>query len=118
LPGDCDDGDPDANPGREELCDGSRDDDCDGATDEEGADGCAVYHRDSDGDGWGQRNDWKCLCSPQGEYSALPSASFDCNDQLKDINPGATERCNGYDDNCNQLVDDEEDPSVCGSPGP
>jgi hypothetical protein len=30
----------------------------------------------------------------------------DCNDQVPEIHPMALERCNGLDDNCNQLVDE------------
>jgi hypothetical protein len=50
---DCDDSDPDVNPGATEICNGV-DDNCDGQIDE----GCYPYYRDADGDGWGDPNDF------------------------------------------------------------
>jgi hypothetical protein len=67
------------------------DDDCDGLIDED---------FDKDGDGFKS-------CGNAGEV--------DCNDDPakggKDVYPGAPERCNGYDDNCNGVSD--EDPVDC-----
>ena len=61
----------------EEVCDG-KDNDCNGKVD----DGF-----DADGDGYASCND--------------------CNDRDEFVNPGAPERCNNRDDNCNDLIDEQ-----------
>ncbi len=77
---DCDDSDPDARPGAEEVCNG-RDDNCDGTVDE----GTSCY--DDDGDG-------------QSEDEG------DCNDSDPGIHLGAVEdMANGMDDDCDGVVD-------------
>ena len=35
------------------------------------------------------------------------TASIDCDDDNPAVNPGATERCNGIDDDCNDQIDDD-----------
>lgn len=107
--GDCNDGDATVYPGATETCNG-KDDDCDNLVDEENATGCKQYYYDGDGDNYGLTNNFKCLCAPSGNYKTLQSG--DCNDQDNTVNPGATEKCNGKDDNCNNLVD-EENASGC-----
>ena len=68
-----------------ELCN-QRDDDCDTLVDE-------MLDVDSDADGY-------VACNV-----AMPSQS-DCNDRDRDIHPGGTEVCNGYDDDCNPTTSD------------
>ncbi len=101
-PGDCDDTKASVNPNGVEECNG-RNDDCDGQTDEAGATGCATYYRDSDGDTYGVASDFRCLCYGAAPHTALVPG--DCDDGRADVFPGATERCNGRDDNCDGLVD-------------
>ena len=86
-----------------ETCNGA-DDNCNGVTDEEGATDCTPYYRDVDKDHYGRSLDLKCLCSPQGEYTALEGG--DCNDDDASIHPGAIEVCNGADDNCDGVTDE------------
>jgi hypothetical protein len=82
------------------------DDDCNGQTDtEENASGCIPYFRDTDQDTYGVDGDTKCLCRAVGAYSATRGG--DCVDDDARIHPGAVEVCNGKDDNCNLLVDEE-----------
>jgi len=84
--GDCDDDNVDVSDGLTEVCD-ALDNDCDEEIDE-GFDG--------DGDGAWAAED----CS--GAYGLL-----DCDDDDDDVFPGAAEVCNGLDDNCNAVIDED-----------
>jgi len=98
VSGDCDDALYGVNPAAAEVCNG-RDDNCDGTVDE----GCGAFYRDSDGDGFGD------LSSVVYGSVAPPGyvlQSTDCDDGNSSINPGATETCNGIDDNCNNIQDE------------
>jgi len=96
--GDCDDNNANINPGATEFCNGT-DDNCDGAVDE----GCTLYFRDADEDGYGDPSDFQVATSPPAGYV---TNSGDCNDSNASINPGATEVCNGKDDNCDLNIDE------------
>ena len=68
-----------------------------------GADSVCNASNDSDGDGY--------IAAPLGP---------DCDDDAPKRHPGAPELCNGYDDNCNFLID-EGNPgggATCGAGGP
>jgi len=108
--GDCDDQKAKANPKASEACDGY-DNDCDAAVDEVGADGCAAWWVDSDGDGFGDTGKTACLCAKTAPYNVQKGG--DCNDAQKAAYPGAVETCNGLDDNCQSGVD-EENAQGCG----
>ena len=86
---DCDDADATRNPGAAERCDGV-DQDCDGEIDED---------FDVDGDGAYDRFVADCLTTWGG-------ASTDCDDLDPAVVPGATELCNGVDDDCDGIEDD------------
>ena len=78
---DCDDNDPNINPGAAEICGNGIDENCNGNFD----DLCPPI--DNDGDGYAD--------------------NVDCNDNDPNINPGASEVCgNGIDENCNGPLDD------------
>ncbi len=86
--GDCADDDATRRPGASEIADGL-DGDCDGTIDE------GTPWGDDDGDGY-------CADLVRcGELSVLPGDCAD-NDGLRF--PGATERCNGLDDDCDLVV--------------
>ena len=96
---DCNDSNANIRPGATEVCNGT-DDDCDGSTDE----GIATntYYRDSDGDGYGTSTT-QISCSQPSGYA---SSNGDCNDGNNSIFPGATEVCNGSDDDCDGSTDE------------
>jgi len=101
---DCDDYDDDINPDADELCDGD-DNDCDGDTDEDDATDAGTWYADTDADGYGDDASAATACSPPTGYVA---EGGDCDDSDAAVNPGATELCNGYDDDCDGLTDDED----------
>ena len=85
-----------------EVCNG-KDDDCDGLTDEEDAEGCKTYYLDADKDGHGTYVDSKCLCGPEGKYTS--KVDDDCDDSEPTVYPGATEACDGLDNDCDKIID-------------
>jgi len=109
---DCDDLNPNVNKFATELCDGM-DNNCNGMTDEENSIGCQKFYYDFDQDGFGTNNNFKCLCAEQDLYNT--TQALDCNDELGFVYPGATEQCNGLDDNCNNSLDEGNPVAMCGS---
>jgi len=108
--GDCDDSDAAVNPDATELCNGV-DDDCDGSVDEDGAADASTWYADSDGDGYGDPDSSTASCSAPAGYLAN---SEDCDDSDAAINPPASELCDGIDNDCDELVD-EDDAADAGS---
>ncbi|MCB9742456.1 MAG: VCBS repeat-containing protein [Alphaproteobacteria bacterium] len=84
---DCDDEDPEINPGADELCDGI-DNNCDGEIDGADALGATTWYTDSDGDGYGDDTSFFDAC--EGGAGAVDQGG-DCDDSDADYNPGATE---------------------------
>jgi len=88
--GDCNDDNPNINPGVPEICGNDIDENCDGIIADD---------IDNDGDGY-----FAC---------GLPQ---DCHDGNPDIHPDAQETCNGLDDNCDGLIDGQElTVEICGN---
>ena len=98
---DCDDRNPATGPGSSEICDG-RDNDCDMDVDEGAT--SAVFYRDEDMDGYGSTTAGTIVgCSVMAGYVAVGG---DCDDMDIARRPGASETCDGEDDDCNGAVDD------------
>ena len=97
---DCDDEDATVYPAAEEVCDGV-DNDCDGSEDEDLGD---FFYADVDGDGYGDLNNTTQSCELPAGYSL---SSDDCDDQNSAIHPAAEEVCDGLDNNCNAIIDDD-----------
>ncbi len=104
---DCDDQDPASHPGAEEVCDGL-DNDCDGFVDDAdpGLVGAQLGYPDEDGDGFGDAEGALSACELPAGYVG---SAGDCDDGDALIHPDADELCNGVDDDCDALVDDEDD---------
>ena len=97
IAGDCNDSNAAVHPKAVETCNG-QDDNCAGGTDE---DVKTTYYLDGDADGYGRSS--VLACAPPAGYVATKG---DCNDADASINPGASERCNGVDDDCDGTIDD------------
>jgi len=97
---DCDDNNPDINPGADEWCNGL-DDNCDGQVDEFLS--LTTYWQDLDGDGYGNAAVSLNACTQPVGYV---TNNQDCNDNNASVYPGALEVCNGIDDDCDGLVDE------------
>lgn len=98
---DCDDSEPAAHPYAAEVCD-AIDNDCNGIIDdsEEGL----LYYTDADGDGHGDPDDSLHSCTQPEGTSGSPS---DCDDADSTTHFGAEEVCDGVDNDCDSVVDED-----------
>lgn len=100
---DCNDAAVTAYPGGLEVCGDGYDNDCNGSSDGPDASDAQTGYPDSDGDGYGNQASPVVLCDlPNG----LIADGSDCDDALAAVHPGATESCNGVDDDCDGLSDE------------
>ncbi|MBT5807844.1 hypothetical protein HOI18_01050 [Candidatus Uhrbacteria bacterium] len=100
-PGDCDDLDATINPLGTEVCD-DVDNDCDGVIDN----GLTQpWYRDADEDGYGDAAEEVETCFEPDGYVSVPT---DCDDSDAEINPNADEVCDGIDNDCDLLIDDDD----------
>ncbi|MES2890368.1 MAG: MopE-related protein [Bacteroidota bacterium] len=97
---DCNDANASIHPGGKEICNGI-DDNCDRIVNE-GLN--KIFYKDSDNDGFGDHAKPVEACSNPDGYV---DNDKDCNDATPAIYPGAKEICNGIDEDCDGLIDEE-----------
>ena len=120
---DCDDNNPNVNPGVDEVCGNGIDDDCDGVidTDDDDGDGFGACNGDCDDDNPTIYPGAPELCDaldndcdgviPSTEVDADGDgfACDDCDDNNPSVYPLAPEICDGLDNDCDGLVDNVGD---------
>jgi hypothetical protein len=94
-----------------ERCNGM-DDDCDSVVDEVAAVDAPTWYPDADRDGWGTSAGSARACTRPTGWA---DRGGDCNDLSASVSPGATETCNGADDDCDTVRDERP---VCGNCDP
>lgn len=97
---DCDDSDATVHPGAVELCDG-QDQDCDEEIDERTG---ALWFVDADGDGFG--DPWSTVAACESP-SDLVAEAGDCDDADPEVNPSASDPCDGLDNDCDGELDED-----------
>jgi len=105
YPEDCDDQNDQVHPDMDERCN-DIDDNCDTFVDESSAIDARVLYSDGDHDGYGIEESTSVGCNETSDWSFT---ALDCDDTNSAVHPNADEVCDGLDNDCDLVVD--EDPS-------
>lgn len=100
-PTDCDDANASVYTGATETCNGV-DDDCNTTVDDNAVD-ASTFYADADSDTYGDPTTATTACSAPSGYV---SDNTDCDDTSAAAYPGATEVCDGIDNDCDTNVDE------------
>jgi hypothetical protein len=113
---DCDDTDPQVHPDAAERCD-DIDDDCDGLVDADDPGDADIVSRytDADLDGWGDT--LLGTGCPSGTGGGVSYTPGDCDDDDAEVHPGATEVCDGVDNDCDGATDRDDPDVACDDTG-
>ena len=65
-----------------------------------------IYYQDRDSDGFGNDHNETLLC--EAPSSGYVTVGGDCDDNSADINPDATESCDGVDEDCDGYIDSSD----------
>ena len=102
---DCDDSNGDVHPDAIEICD-ELDNNCDNTIDSDATEGLTTVYQDADGDGFGNSIIEEEVCTIEAGWV---EDSSDCDDANAEINPDATEICDGIDNDCDASIDVDDD---------
>ncbi|MCB9693638.1 MAG: hypothetical protein H6736_17635 [Alphaproteobacteria bacterium] len=111
---DCDDNDPDRNPGADEICD-LIDNDCSGQIDDDPVSG-DLLNVDTDGDGYGDPAVAVLACRLGDPVDVDGNGTIDgvtvdnaddCDDTTGTVSPAATEICDGIDNDCDPATPED-----------
>ena len=101
--GDCDESNPDVHSSAPEVCD-EIDNDCNGIVDDGDEDVLFPWYPDEDEDGHGDPENPVYACSPP---EGTTGSSSDCDDTDPATHLGAAEICDGADNDCDGLIDED-----------
>ncbi|HMV65210.1 MAG TPA: MopE-related protein, partial [Myxococcota bacterium] len=105
--GDCNDRMNSVHPGADERCFDHADNDCNGQIDDALAVDATTWYPDVDEDGFGDR-DLSTVACEQPSFFLTPPVTLggDCVDSNSQISPAIAEYCDGLDNDCDDVVDE------------
>ncbi|HMV65717.1 MAG TPA: MopE-related protein, partial [Myxococcota bacterium] len=105
--GDCDDRQVSVHVGAPELCGDELDNDCNGPVDDPSSVDAITWYPDLDHDSFGDRLVGVRSCTLPSFFLVPPvTVGGDCDDANARVRPYADEWCDGYDNNCDDRVDE------------